>query len=142
MQQVVKISEAASLALHTMVLLAANTDKTMSTKEVAHILGVSEAHLAKVLQRLGRAGLVQSRRGPGGGFSLARDASTITLMQVYQGVEGPLQTRHCLLGKPVCHNGCILGHLLDEVGDRVEKYFSQTKLSDLANTFVSEESHG
>jgi Rrf2 family protein len=125
-----------------MVLLAANTERTMSTKEVAKALTVSEAHLAKVLQRLGRAGLVQSRRGPGGGFSLVRDASAITLMQVYQGVEGPIQKQHCLLGKPVCHNGCILGNLLDEVGDRVEQYFSQTRLSDLANTLVSEENHG
>ncbi|MFH1035552.1 MAG: Rrf2 family transcriptional regulator [Pseudomonadota bacterium] len=141
MTNVLKISEAASLALHTMVLLAANPGKTMSNRDIAGLLKVSEAHLAKVLQRLGRAGLVISQRGPKGGFVLGRDSSEISLLAVYEAVEGPLETKSCLLGKPVCGGNCILGGLLHKVGAEVSDYFSQTRLSDLTFPLPSEECH-
>ncbi|MCF8044104.1 MAG: Rrf2 family transcriptional regulator, partial [Desulfarculaceae bacterium] len=73
MQQLLKISEAASLALHTMGLLASRPGEQVPTRELAARLKVSEAHLAKVMQRLGRAGLVRSQRGPKGGFALERN---------------------------------------------------------------------
>jgi Rrf2 family protein len=141
MTQVLKISEAASLALHTMVMLAANPNKTMSNRDIAALLKVSEAHLAKVLQRLGRAGLVNSQRGPKGGFSLARDSKEISLLAVYEAVEGPLETKACLLGKPVCGGNCLLGGLLHKLGSEVSDYFAQTRLSDLIFPLQSEECH-
>ena len=55
-----RISEAASLALHTMALLAAEPDKLLSAAAAAGALGASEAHLAKVLGRLAHVGLVES----------------------------------------------------------------------------------
>ncbi len=139
MSRVLKISEAASLALHTMVLLAARPQRTQATRDIAALLGVSEAHLAKVLQRLARAGLVTSQRGPRGGFSLARDPGQINLLEVYEAVEGPLQERSCLLGQPVCGGNCLLGGLLHKVADEVSQYFSQTRLSDLAQAFGGED---
>jgi Rrf2 family protein len=141
MTNVLKISEAASLALHTMVLLASKPRQTMSNRDIAAILKVSEAHLAKVLQRLGRAGLVNSHRGPKGGFTLGRDSQDISLLAVYEAVEGPLETKSCLLGKPVCGGKCLLGGLLHKVGSDVSDYFSQTRLSDLAFPLQSEECH-
>jgi Rrf2 family protein len=133
---VLRISEAASLALHTMAYLAADPDGTHATREIACDLKVSEAHLAKVLQRLGRAGLVRSQRGPGGGFTLARRPEEITLLEVYEVTEGPLTTPDCLLGQPVCNGACILGGLLDAVGRQVRDYLSQTRLSDLRGGLV------
>jgi len=135
MPNVLKISEAASLALHTMAYLAADTAALHATRRIAGDLGVSEAHLAKVLQRLGREGLVKSQRGPGGGFSLARDAATITLLDVYQATEGPLDDPGCLLGRPACGGGCILGGLLEKVTSEVRDYLGKTRLSDLNSSF-------
>ena len=57
MPNVLKVSEAASLALHTTVLLAANSGELLSTREIASTLKMSAAHLSKVLQRLARHGL-------------------------------------------------------------------------------------
>lgn len=139
MSRVLKISEAASLALHTMVLLAANPGRTLATRDIAALLRVSEAHLAKVLQRLARSGLVNSQRGPKGGFSLAKDAHAISLLEVYEAVEGPLETRSCLLEQPVCGGDCLLGGLLHKVASEVSSYFAQTRLSDLAHAFSPEE---
>ncbi|CAO0824412.1 hypothetical protein DFAR_630051 [Desulfarculales bacterium] len=78
-----------------MVLLATNPEKTMSNRDIAALLKVSKAFLAKVLQRLGRAGLVNSQRGPKGGFSLKRDSQDISLLAVYES--------HCKRGMP-CAN--------------------------------------
>jgi len=134
-----KISEAASLALHTMVLLAAEKKKNLATRDIAARLRVSEAHLAKVLQRLGRAGLVRSRRGPGGGFTLGRDAKSITLLDVYEVTEGPLVSQDCLMGEKACQGQCILGGLLTSLGEQVRDYLSRNTLADMTGVFPPQE---
>lgn len=130
MTNLLRISEAASMALHTVTLLAARPDEVATTAELAGELGVSEAHLSKVLQRLTRAGLVKSVRGPKGGFTIGKAPDTITLLEVYEAIEGRLQLTECLLGKPVCHS-CIMGDLLHKVNTLVQEQLSGTKVSDV-----------
>ena len=64
MANFVRISEAASLGLHTMALLAKRGETRTTNQEIADMLGASVHHLAKVMQRLVRAGLVDSAVGP------------------------------------------------------------------------------
>ncbi|MEA1997515.1 MAG: Rrf2 family transcriptional regulator [Gemmatimonadota bacterium] len=129
----IKLSEAASLALHTMVYLSANPGKQVSTREIAGDLKVSEAHLSKVLQRLCRSGLVNSVRGPKGGFTVITGYGEISLLEIYESIEGPLTDRSCLLASPVCNNGkCIFGSLLGDVSKQFRDYLSITKLTNLA----------
>ena len=97
MNTIIAISEAASLAFHGMGLLAISGER-MSAREIAERIGVSETHLAKVFQRLVRAGLVVSSRGPGGGFQLARSADSISLFQIYVEIEGECPFASCLFG--------------------------------------------
>lgn len=128
-----KLSEAASLAMHTMVLLVGNPGKQVSAKEIATRLNVSEAHLAKVLQRLARYGLVRSARGPKGGFTLDGSYSKISLLDIYESIEGPLQDKHCFRSTKNCKpGGCIFGGLLGDVSHQVREYLEGTKLPDLA----------
>jgi Rrf2 family protein len=125
-----KISDAASLALHTMVLLAANTDRLVSNKEIARILHVSEAHLSKVLQRLSKVGLVYSVRGPNGGFKLNKASDKIALLEIYEAIEGPLVPCNCLLETQVCsERGCILGGILSEINFQIKDYLQKTTLN-------------
>lgn len=136
MSNVLKISEAASLAMHTMGLLAAKPDRMLSTKEIASVLGASEAHLSKVLQRLSRGGFVRSIRGPKGGFTLGKESDEIFLLEVYESIEGPLLSSNCLLSEPVCDGTeCILGGLLKTVNKEVKEYMSKTKVSDLIGAY-------
>ena len=110
MSTMFKMSEAASLALHTMAVLAREPEKVHSTRDVAATLGVSEAHLAKVMQRLTHARLVRSIRGPRGGFELARPGDEVTLRDVYEAIDAPLVLSGCLLGRAKCiGRGCLLG---------------------------------
>ncbi len=126
-----RISEAAVLAVHTAALLAGEEDRVMTTHEVAGFLNASEAHLSKVLQRLSKTGLVTSVRGPKGGFRLARPARTVTLLEVYEAMDGPLPEKECLLDAAVCTGECILGNVLREVGCTVKEHLSGTTLADV-----------
>lgn len=131
-----RISDAASLALHTMVLLAARAGELMSNKEIASVLKVSEAHLSKVLQRLAKVGLVGSTRGPKGGFYLGREASSITLMEVYEAIEGPLLLCNCILDKQICtKKHCILGKLIEKVNYQVKDYLANNTLDQLSISY-------
>jgi len=128
-----RLSEAASLALHTMALLAGAPEKKVSAREIASALNASEAHLAKVLQRLARFGLVRSVRGPKGGFTLAKSSATISLLDIYESVEGPLEDKYCLRFPKGCSgDGCIFGHLLIDLSKHIRQYLSQTRLTDVA----------
>ncbi|KPK80903.1 MAG: hypothetical protein AMJ81_11140 [Phycisphaerae bacterium SM23_33] len=133
MANMLRISEASSLAMHTMALLAARPERRLSAGRIARILGASQAHLAKVMQRLAKAGLVGSVRGPRGGFALARPAERIALMDVYEAIEGPMPDSRCLLAKPICRGPrCILGGLLKSVNGQVRRQLESTRLSRLA----------
>jgi len=139
LSNVLKISDAASLGLHAMGLLATRPDTGFSTKQIARDLQVSEAHLSKVLQRLTKVGLAASTRGPRGGFALARSAESITLLDVYEAIEGPLVATRCLLGKRVCNGRqCILGDLLTTVDGQVRDYLATTRLADLTSIYQSQ----
>jgi len=132
-----KISDAASLALHTMVFLAAHTEHLVSNKEIAVKLGVSEAHLSKVLQRLAKVGLVHSTRGPKGGFSLGKNSQEITLLEVYETIEGPIITCQCLLDQQICaKTHCILGPILHTINAQVKEYFGKTNLYQLIGAYA------
>jgi Rrf2 family protein len=133
-----KLSEAASLALHTMVYLAGLPGRQVSVREIAGDLDVSEAHLSKVLQRLARDRLVNSVRGPKGGFSLNSRYAEISLLDIYESIEGPLHDRHCFRTTRVCNsNDCIFGGLLGDVNMQVREYLSKTKLPQLAGRIGS-----
>jgi len=106
----------------------------VTNKEIAKALNVSENHLSKVLQRLGRVGLVKSVRGPKGGFILGKAANDISLLDVYESIEGPFVMSNCLLGIPICDgNKCILGGLLKTLNTEVRDYLAGTKLSEFAD---------
>jgi Rrf2 family protein len=133
MADVIKISDATALALHSMVYLAGGPEKQATTGEIAEIHEVSRHHLAKVHQRLRKAGLIVSHRGPGGGIGLAKDAAKITLLDIYEAMEGPFTNRPCLLGKAACPlDHCVLAGLLPGLVRQVRDYFAGTTLAQLA----------
>jgi len=136
MGTVLKVSEAATSALHTMVMFAARPSGVLSTREIASVLNASEAHLAKVLQRLTRAGLVRATRGPKGGFALNKRGDQVALLDVYEAIEGSLEDGCCLLGTPVCTKGkCIFGDLLGSLNESVRNRLAKTKLTDAIGAY-------
>ena len=127
-----RISEAVSIAFHGMGLLAIRGAR-MSGHEISEAIGVSEAHLLKVFQRLVHAGLVHSTRGPGGGFEIADDPRTVTLFRVYEAIEGTTECGACLLGANECPFGrCIFGGETERMEREFLDYLHRVTLADLS----------
>jgi Rrf2 family protein len=132
MPNLLKISEAGTLAMHTMSFLSRTHGRLVKTSEVVAAFHVSKAHLEKVMQRLVRAHLLKSVRGPQGGFTLARDSSDITLRDVYESIEGEVTQESCLFKEPVCGGGeCLLGCMLHNIDRELKETLTTTRLSDL-----------
>ena len=68
----------------------------VTSREIAEEYDVPPELLAKVLQRLGRKGIVNSHPGPSGGYSLGRDLGRISVAEVMMAIEGPLKVVSCL----------------------------------------------
>jgi Rrf2 family protein len=138
MSQGILISDAASLALHAMAVIASR-DGLSSARDISNRLGVSGFHLAKVLQRLAKNGLVKSTRGPRGGFALARKSGSITLLDIYEAIDGPLINKSCLMGTKSCGaHKCIMGTSIEAMRDIFKKQLSGTRISDIAGSYRQE----
>ena len=129
---VLGFSEAASLAFHTMALLASDVARRWTNRQFAETLGRSVHHLAKVTHRLAKEGLTNSVPGPGGGFRLGRPACEISLLEIYEAIEGPLGEFGCLLDRPVCcGEPCKVSGLMHSIGRQITDFLSKTTLEEL-----------
>jgi len=131
MTTILKISEAATIAIHSMVYLAKDAGRQITVKEISKRLEISENHLSKVLQRLVKVKLVASSKGPNGGFRLAKELSQINLLQVYEAIDGSFKNNNCLFRKTTCVcEECIMGDLIKSTNQKIKEYFEDKKLSD------------
>lgn len=130
MSKVVALTEATSIGLHSMVLIA-RSDAILNVLKISEFIGSSRHHVAKIMQRLSRAGLVSSNRGPSGGFVLKKLPSEISLLQIYEVLEGPLSVQTCPMDRPSCPFGeCILGDLALRVSREIKDYLASRTLQD------------
>jgi len=90
------MSDAVEWSIHCCSLLAAvPEDQALPASRLAEYHDVPPAYLAKALQALAAAGIVESRPGPKGGYRLARPPGEITLLDVVQAVDGPGTAFRC-----------------------------------------------
>jgi Rrf2 family transcriptional regulator, iron-sulfur cluster assembly transcription factor len=92
-----QLTRAADYATRVMVHLAGlPPGSRASLPELAAAVEVPDHFLSKVLQALGRNGLIQSQRGASGGFVLSADPERISLLDVVEAIEGPIRLNLCL----------------------------------------------
>jgi Rrf2 family protein len=130
MSNIVQLSEAASLGIHAMVIIARN-DKIINASQIAEMTNASRNHLAKVMLTLTKMGLVKSLRGPSGGFVLARKPEDIRLLEIYESIEGKILISECPGGKQVCpFTKCIMNNVIQKVTIEIMDYFEKQTLKD------------
>jgi len=127
-----KLTKKADYALMAMKHLAERTGSTsQSAKDVADAFGIPPEALAKILQRLAKAGLLQSQHGSNGGYTLARPAHTISAFEVIQAIDGPLFITSCITVRGECGQSdrCNIREPLRKVNDSIEAVLKRIKIS-------------
>ena len=127
MKSVVNITEAVLIGFKALVHIA-QKDKRMNVTVLSETIGCSRHHLAKVMQRLSKTGYVkQGKRGPTGGFVLAKDPKKISFLDVYIAIEGNKPT---LTYKTDVIESVILNSLTIDINSLFVKSTSKRKVSD------------
>jgi Rrf2 family protein len=122
-------------ALRAMIHLADNPGGVARGSEIASQEQIPKYYLEKVIRDLMKRGLVRARRGPGGGYQLARPAETVSFREVIEAVEGPITLNVCVDGSSICNLQpvCRMFRVWEE-GQRVLlDVFSHTMLSEVAS---------
>lgn len=114
----------------------ADTSKsgTKQSADIAERWSIPAPYLDQLLTALRKAGLVTSVRGPQGGHTLARPASAITVNEVFEALEGPLQPIDCLEDNARCSfsRACAIQDLWAEVQSTVSGLLRSVTIADLA----------
>ena len=98
------ITRATEYAVRTVIFLAQQPkNDIVLKKDICRTQEVTPAFLTKILQPLIKVGIVNSQRGVGGGFLLAKDPNEITMLDILQAEEGQLKLNHCLVDADFCH---------------------------------------
>jgi len=122
MSKIVSMSEAASIALHGVILIA-REKQGMNVVRIAESTSTSKHHVAKVMQRLVKSGYLVSHRGPRGGFELKKKPEQITFLEIYETIEGNIEINTCPMDKPVCpFDKCILNNVTSKMSREFREY--------------------
>ena len=129
-----QISRKVDYALRALIYLARQAEPPAATLgQIAAQIAVSPQFLAKIVEELVHRGLVRSRRGPRGGYMLARSPGEISFNDVIEAVEGSIALNSCLDG----HGDCVLlptcgmMPVWQEAQRRLVEVFSETTLADV-----------
>ncbi len=112
-----KLQVSSRLAIFALLELAARPDRQLSVAEIGGKYGVSNHHLAKVMHALGRAGLVRSVRGAGGGYQFSGNARRTTLLDVIQLFESLGAGDADSAAEEATNEGRALHEVLGEIDD-------------------------
>lgn len=128
MSKIFALSEASSIAIHSMVLIS-RAEEGMNAVKIAEFTGFSKNHIAKVLQRLVKSDLLKSVRGPSGGFSMKKDPKSLTLLDIYQAIEGPIELNDCPLAYEICNfERCLMGNVINKLTSEFRKFLQDQTL--------------
>jgi Rrf2 family protein len=108
-------------------------EKTCSLAEIAARQDIPRKFLEKIIQGLTHGGLVKSKRGPDGGYMLARPAAEISFRDVIEALEGPVAVNLCMDPQMSCSHlaRCAMVGVWNEIQRRVMDVFAHTTLADL-----------
>jgi Rrf2 family protein len=131
MSRIVSMTESSLIGIHSLVILAKKAPVPVSSKSISEWTGASENTILKVMQRLSKQGFVTSNRGPSGGFSLAKPIHTISLLDIFEAIEGKLETGHCLFHQNTCiFTSCLFQNKIQNVAEELRGFLKTKSLTD------------
>ncbi len=136
-----KLSTKGRYAVMAMIDLAMHSDgKPVSLADIADRQEISLSYLEQLFAKLRRGGLVNSVRGPGGGYLLAHSDQETRMSDIILAVDEPIHATRCTPGQPFGCRGnksrCITHDLWEELGNQIYLYLSAVTVADVVNQRV------
>ena len=130
-----KLSTRGKYGLHAMYYLASHAGEGPQPLQNISTVGVPKQYLEQILGNLRRAGLVSTVRGAQGGYQIARDPGDITLRDIIDSVEGPIELSECTVSENNCERSgtCPVRWVWQRVTDSINHELEKIKLSDMLN---------
>lgn len=108
-------------------------DRPVTIREISERQDVSVPYLEQILNKLRRASLIKSVKGPGGGYLLAHKPDKISIAAILNELEGPVAITSCLDPEEGCSRveGCVTHLLWRALGEKIEAFLETITLNDL-----------
>ena len=132
-----KMSTKSTYAVRALIQLARDgNNQPVRLSDIARRQIIPLPYLEQIFSKLRRAGLVQSVRGPQGGYTLAKEPTAISLHDIVTILEGPIDPVLCSMPEnrsPNCHEveGCLSRFLCNELDGELERVLSKNTLGSL-----------
>jgi Rrf2 family protein len=132
-------SKKCELAIQAVLFLSAQPKGDLiNSKQISKSLKVPKEFVSKVLQVLTESGIVDSKKGKGGGFYLGKDPNTIHLMEIVIAIDGMEIFHKCVLGFPTCSpdNPCPVHDIWGKLREETYNMLSKQTLADLRDATI------
>lgn len=129
-----QLSKGFDYAVRSLVFLALSPKgRPAELKAISEAQGIPVSYLAKLMRSLVRSGIVASTLGRDGGYTLRRRPETVSLLEVYEAIEGRLRLVECLEGDGRCSfvRDCTQASVWKKLKITVEGFLGETTLKDL-----------
>ncbi|MEE2745638.1 MAG: Rrf2 family transcriptional regulator, partial [Pseudomonadota bacterium] len=131
-----KLSTKGRYAVMAMVDLACySNNRPVALADIADRQGISLSYLEQLFGKLRKAGQVQSVRGPGGGYMLAKASADMKISGIIKAVDEPIRATRCLPSSADgCHSDksrCLTHDLWQELGNQIHLFLQSVSLEDV-----------
>ncbi|MBI3592859.1 MAG: RrF2 family transcriptional regulator [Nitrospirae bacterium] len=108
-------------------------ENPVTIKEISERQDVSVAYLEQILNKLRKAGLIKSIKGPGGGYLLSKSPAKISIASILNELEGPVAITSCLAPGEGCvrADNCVTHLLWKALGEQIEAFLKTITLKNL-----------
>lgn len=133
-----RITQEADYALRISYLLAKKNDSIVDGKTISEEINVPVNFCLKILRKLVKGGLVTSYKGASGGYKLSKKPSDITLKDIIEIIDGPIEIHRCLDSTFKCSQGemkrtCVFHRIFDRINSDMAQKFSKISLELIAD---------
>ena len=131
-----EITRETDYAIRCILYLSRKEESIIMADEISRAMFIPKSFLAKILQKLTKAGVVKSFRGVKGGFRLAKNPKQISLLDIIEAIEGPAAMNRCALDASLCNfsGTCTVHPVWVKLRKMVEDYLRKTDFRALSTS--------
>jgi Rrf2 family iron-sulfur cluster assembly transcriptional regulator len=118
---------------------SADADLPLKLANISIKQDIPQNYLEQIFQKLKKAGLVKSVKGPGGGYMLNVNKENIAIINIIDAVEENIKMTRCSVNKNCVKNGvkCKTHHLWKGLGNQIRSYFTSISVADVMNDKIN-----